>query len=236
MRANSRVERERNRAIHLCPPPRPQPLTIPTLAPRPEQPPHGRGWSLSPANIRSSIHSLRRVCVRATQRGGGGAKLGHREARGFPSTNVVMSLRVQLSSQQRSTLRQLACSLLPVCAPETSPRTTSHLWPLLGGREPARSDPNTKTTVCRGKVSAVCHEHMSGSRPFPSRGQALASLVTAPAPKDTQQGPVPPKKHLAGTSQGRQVSPITSRSRLKPVTTGGECTRTADTWDGGHLP
>lgn len=64
---------------------------------------------------------------------------------------------------------------------------------------------------------------------FPARVQALASVVTAPAPKDTQRGPVPPKKHLAGTRQGRQVSPITSQSHLKQVTTGGERKRTADT-------
>ena len=80
------------------------------------------------------------------------------------------------------------------------------------------SDPNMKTTLRRGEVSAVCYEHTGEPMclhlrqpAFPSRDPGvLAPPVTAPAPKDTQRGSVPTKKQLAGTRQGRQVSPITS--------------------------
>ena len=71
--------------------------------------------------------------MRNTMGGVGGAKIGHTEAHGFPSTNVVMSHRVQLSSQQKRTLRQLAYSLQGAgtdrgaAPPQTSPRTTGHL-------------------------------------------------------------------------------------------------------------
>lgn len=105
-----------------------------------------------------------------------------------------------------------------------------------GGREPACSDPNTKTTLCRGKVSAVCHEHAGEPAclhlrqpPISQPGSRRWPLWSLPQPLRTLSGDrSPPKKHLAGTRQGRQVSPITSQSRLKQVTTGGECKRTAD--------
>lgn len=40
---------------------------------------------------------------------------------------------------------------------------------------------------------------------FPARVQALASVVTAPAPKDTQRGPVPPQE-APGRDQAREAS------------------------------
>ena len=172
---------ERNRAVHLRPLLRPQTLTIPTRTRRPEQPPRrveAGGVSESSKHTKQYPLPPQGVRVRNTTAGGGGAKIGHTEARRFPNTNVVMSHRLQLSSQQRRTLKQLACRLQGAAPPQTSPRTTSR----------------------RAGAGVLRHKHENHPPPWGSLSCVLRTHRRAHVPTSQAAGVSQPGSRGAGPS------------------------------------
>lgn len=142
-----------------------------------------------------------------------------------------MSLRVSSHLNRKSTLRQLACSLLP-SAPETSPRTTSHLWPLPRRRRERRAQTQTRKPPSAAGKSRLCATNtcQTAARSFPAGARRWPLWSPAPAPKDPQQGPVPPS-----TWQGPAKEASLPILPKKPLEASyhwwGMHANAADTWD-----